>query len=169
MVGFASPCKFMHKSIMIDNRSRRQRALAELLRRQRLTRQGELVSELRGLGYAVTQATVSRDLDQLGAIKIRQSGETRYALPEDINALSPSRTRLRELFSEWVRAVTPAGSLVIVKTPPGSAHLIGVALDSAALPTIAGTISGDDTLFIATSSNLAAERLATEWKGWIGS
>lgn len=153
---------------MTDARSRRQRALADLLRRQRLTRQDALVTELRALGHDVTQATVSRDLDQLGAVKIRRGGETRYALPEELNAPTASRTRLRSLFAEWVRAVAPAASLVVLKTPPGSAHLVGVALDSAELAGVAGTISGDDTLFVATSSNAAAERLAAEWRGWLG-
>ena len=81
----------------------------------------------------MTQATVSRDLDQLGAIKIRRGGETSYALPDDLAPTSTPETRLRALFGEWVRAVVPAASLVVLKTPPGSAHLVGVALDSADL------------------------------------
>lgn len=153
---------------MTDARSRRQRALADLLRRRRLTRQDELVAELRTLGFDVTQATVSRDLDQLGAVKIRRSGETRYILPDDLTSGPTPETRLRALFTEWVRAVVPAGSLVVLKTPPGSAHLVGVALDAADLAEVAGTISGDDTLFVATDTAAAATALAAIWQGWLG-
>jgi transcriptional regulator of arginine metabolism len=153
---------------MTDARSRRQRALADLLRRRRLSRQDELVAELRALGHDVTQATVSRDLDQLGAVKIRRGGETRYALPGDLAAATTPETRLRTLFAEWVREVTTAASLVVLKTPPGSAHLVGVALDTADLSAVAGTISGDDTLFIAARSAAEADALAAEWRGWLG-
>jgi len=153
---------------MIDARSRRQRALADLLRRQRLSRQDELVAALRDLGHDVTQATVSRDLDQLGVVKLRRAGETRYALPGDLNTSPTPEARLRSLFAEWVREVVPAASLVVLKTPPGSAHLVGVALDAAELGEVAGTISGDDTLFVATASSEAAHALAAQWRGWLG-
>lgn len=124
--------------------------------------------ELRGLGFDITQATVSRDLDQLGAVKIRQGGETHYALPDMLSA-TPARTdRLRALFAEWVRTVTAAGNLVVLRTPPGSAHLVGVALDAADLDRVAGTISGDDTLFVATTSTDVAQELASEWQKWTG-
>jgi transcriptional regulator of arginine metabolism len=153
---------------MTDSRNRRLAALADLLRRRSLTRQDELVAALRDAGHEVTQATVSRDLDQLGAIKIRRSGETRYTLPDQLSAARPDHARLRALFAEWVRAAEPAASLVVLRTPPGSAHLVGVALDSAALDQVAGTISGDDTLFIACRSPADAQALAQEWKGWLG-
>lgn len=168
MVVFARLCKIVHKADMSDARSRRQRALADLLRRRRLTRQDELVAELRMLGFDVTQATVSRDLDQLGAVKIRRSGETSYALPDSLNAAPTPETRLQSLFGEWVRSVAPAASLVVLKTPPGSAHLVGVALDAADLSDVAGTICGDDTLFVATASTAAASQLALLWQGWLG-
>lgn len=168
MVPFASLCKLVHKPRMTDARLKRQRALADLLRRRRLTRQDELAAALRDLGFDVTQATVSRDLDQLGAVKIRRGGETRYALPDDLAPASTPEARLRSLFAEWVREVVPAASLVVLKTPPGSAHLVGVALDSAALDAVAGTISGDDTLFVATASDEAARALARLWGGWLG-
>ncbi len=168
MLPIACICKFMHKDRMTDARSRRHRALADLLRRRHLTRQDELVGALRDLGFDVTQATVSRDLDQLGAVKLRRAGETRYALPNDLAPPTTPEARLRTLFAEWVREVVPAASLVVLKTPPGSAHLVGVALDSADLAQVAGTISGDDTLFVATSSEEEAARLAAHWSTWLG-
>lgn len=153
---------------MTDSRNRRLATLADLLRRLRLTRQDELVAALREAGHDVTQATVSRDLDQLGAVKIRRGGETRYSLPDQWNLVRTDEARLRNLFAEWVRAAEPAASLVVLKTPPGSAHLVGVALDSAPPPAVVGTISGDDTLFIACRSPAEAEALAQEWQGWLG-
>jgi transcriptional regulator of arginine metabolism len=168
MVMFASLCKLVHKHSMTDSRNRRLAALSDLLRRRSLTRQDELVAALRDAGHEVTQATVSRDLDQLGAVKIRRGGETRYALPTQLNGVPPSEVRLRALFAEWVRAAEPAASLVVLRTPPGSAHLVGVALDSAAPPAVVGTISGDDTLFIACRSAADATALAHEWRGWLG-
>lgn len=153
---------------MTDSRNRRLAALTDLLRRRSLTRQDELVAALRDAGHEVTQATVSRDLDQLGAVKIRRAGETRYALPEQLATERPDQSRLRTLFGEWVRAAEPAASLVVLRTPPGSAHLVGVALDSAALDAVVGTISGDDTLFIACRSPADAQALAQEWQAWLG-
>lgn len=153
---------------MSDIRSRRHRALTDLLRRQRLTRQHELVEALRQLGHEVTQATVSRDLEQLGAVRIRHGRETRYALPQDLAPATTPEARLRTLFADWVREIVPAATMVVLKTPPGSAHLVGVALDSAELPQVAGTISGDDTLFVATFSAKDASALADEWKAWLG-
>lgn len=153
---------------MTDSRNRRLAALTDLLRRRSLTRQDELVAALRDAGHEVTQATVSRDLDQLGAVKLRRAGETRYALPDQLAAARPDQNRLRSLFAEWVQAAEPAASLVVLRTPPGSAHLVGVALDSAALDQVVGTISGDDTLFIACRSPAEAEALAQHWQSWIG-
>lgn len=97
----------------------------------------------------MTQATVSRDLEQLGAIKARRDGRVAYALPDDLPGATTSERRHRALFSEWVRSAEAVGQLVVVRTPPGSAHLVGVAIDEARRPEIAGTICGDDTIFIA--------------------
>jgi transcriptional regulator of arginine metabolism len=153
---------------MLEARSRRRRALSDLLRQRELSRQEELVEALRAMGHDVTQATVSRDLDQLGAVRIRKGGLTRYALPDMRAAPTGNLDRLRALFGEWVREVVPAASLVVLKTPPGSAHLLGVALDAADLPDVAGTISGDDTLFVATSSAVTAQNLSDLWRTWVG-
>ena len=153
---------------MTDSRSRRLATLSDLLRRLSLTCQDELVAALREAGHDVTQATVSRDLETLGAVKIRRGGETRYTLPDQWNVAPASEMRLRSLFAEWVRAAEPAASLVVLKTPPGSAHLVGVAIDSAPPAPVVGTISGDDTLFIACRSAADASALAQEWQGWLG-
>lgn len=144
-----------------EARIRRRRAIAELIRSGRQTSQDELVTELRRRGFAVTQATVSRDLDQLGAVKIRKSGAVSYALPDALGDSDWAGRQLSSLIAEWARSIEPAGNLVVITTPPGLAHLIGVALDQAELSGVVGTICGDDTIFIATRSARKAIALAT--------
>jgi transcriptional regulator of arginine metabolism len=153
----------MHKYLMADLKERRQRVIAELIRGQALSSQEELADRLGSLGFAVTQATISRDLDQIGAVKARRNGQLSYSLPDEIrNGAAP---RLAAVFREWVRSVEPAGNLVVIKTPPGSAHLIGVALDQSGLPEIAGTICGDDTIFVACRAADEAEALCSNLRG----
>jgi transcriptional regulator of arginine metabolism len=132
--------------------------MAELIRSERLSSQEELAERLAGLGFSVTQATISRDLEQLQAIKVRRNGRLAYALPNQLEQVPGPR--LEAVFRDWVRSVQAAGNLVVVKTPPGSAHLVGVALDRANLPDVVGTICGDDTLFIALGTAAQAKALA---------
>ncbi len=148
---------------MTDLKERRQRAIADLIHGQALASQEELAERLGALGYTVTQATISRDLEQLGAVKVRRSGQLSYALPEGNG--SGTGARLGAVFREWVRSIEPAANLVVIRTPPGSAHVIGVALDQAGLPEIAGTICGDDTIFIACRSVAAANALFARLDG----
>lgn len=126
----------------------RRSALADLIRSRRPASQEEVAEQLSALGFAVTQATISRDLEQLGAIKVRSEGRFAYALPQANGA--PGGSRLGNVLRDWARSVAVAGNLVVIKTPPGSGHLIGVALDEAELPDVVGTICGDDTIFVAT-------------------
>ena len=150
----------MHKHAMYDVRARRQRLIADLLRSRAVASQDALLSALRDEGFATTQATISRDLDQLGAVKLRRDGVTSYALPDEVSVANAPERRLRTILAEWVRSVEAVGQLVVVKTPPGSAHLVGVALDQSRFPEIAGTICGDDTIFIAARGADEARTLA---------
>jgi transcriptional regulator of arginine metabolism len=134
---------------MTDTRLRRQRAVADLIRAEPLASQEEVTARLAALGYEVTQATVSRDLDQLGAVKVKRGGALAYSLPDQLGESDWAASRLTRIFAEWVQSVEAAGNLVVLRTPPGSAHLVGLALDQARLDEVAGTISGDDTLFVA--------------------
>ncbi len=148
---------------MSDARTRRQKTIADILRAEPVASQEEVTARLRAQGLAVTQATVSRDLDQLGAVKVKRGGVLRYALPDQIGDNDWAAARLRRIFAEWVQSVEAAGNLVVLKTPPGSAHLVGLALDQARLEEVAGTICGDDTLFVALKDGVVtaviAERL----------
>ncbi|MCW3797522.1 hypothetical protein OMW55_06870 [Sphingomonas sp. BN140010] len=150
---------------MNDLRQRRQRTIADLLRSRPVASQESLLGDLKALGYEVTQATVSRDLDQLGAVKVRRDGVTSYALPDELTGAGWSERRLRAILDEWVTSVEPVGQLIVVKTPPGSAHLVGVALDQARLPDVAGTICGDDTIFLAVRDAASAREVAARLQG----
>lgn len=147
---------------MSDLKERRQRAIAELIRSDSLSSQEELAERLGALGYAVTQATISRDLEQIGAVKVRRAGQLSYMLPDPVRA--PAAPSLQAVLRQWVSAVDIAMNTVVIKTPPGSAHLIGVALDQSDIPAIVGTICGDDTIFVACRSIEDAQELASGFR-----
>ena len=134
---------------MTDARARRLRILSDLIRSGTLASQEEATAKLKAAGFAVTQATVSRDLETLGAIKLKRGGILTYSLPDQLGAGDWSTGRLERLLGEFVLSIEAAGQLIVLKTPPGSAHLVASALDQAQLPDIAGTVSGDDTMFVA--------------------
>ena len=149
---------------MTDLKERRHRAISDLIRATPLGSQEELADRLAILGFAVTQATVSRDLEQLGAVKVRRDGHLSYALPDQLNANAAAPSRLASVLRDWVRAVDVAATIVVLRTPPGSAHLVGVALDESPIPEIAGTICGDDTIFAACRSAADAEAVASRFR-----
>ncbi len=125
----------------------RQRLIADWLRQHRIGSQEELVARLDLAGVPATQATVSRDLDELGAVRVRGGGITHYRLPEQLE--TGDGDRLDRLLADWVTDIAAAGNLIVLKTPPGSANLVANALDAAGLAEVAGTIAGDDTIFVA--------------------
>jgi transcriptional regulator of arginine metabolism len=146
--------------MMTDARTQRQRVIAQLLRAEPVGSQEEVTERLSTQGFAVTQATVSRDLEQLGAVKVKRGGALRYVLPDEIGDTGWAAARLGRIFAEWVQSVETAGPLLVLRTPPGSAHIVGLALDQAKLPEVAGTISGDDTLFLALRDGADARTVA---------
>lgn len=146
-------------------RERRQKALAELIRSEALGSQEEVTARLAAMGLAATQGTVSRDLEGLGAVKVKRGGVLRYVLPDGAGAPVPAG-RMERIVAEWVRTVEAAGNLLVLRTPPGSAHLVGLSIDEAGLPEVAGTVSGDDTLFVALRDGVVAEAMASRFRGW---
>jgi transcriptional regulator of arginine metabolism len=132
---------------MSQAKQQRQRLIADWLRQHRIGSQEELVARLDLAGVSATQATVSRDLDELGAVRVRGGGAMHYRLPEQLE--SASAGRLDALLADWVTDIVTAGNLVVLRTPPGSANLVANALDAAGLEEVAGTIAGDDTIFVA--------------------
>ena len=134
----------------MTGKTQRQRMIADWLREHRVGSQEELVARLSLAGIAATQATVSRDLLELSAVKLKRDGSIRYVMPDQLDN-SHAAAKLDRLLAEWVDAIIPASNLIVLKTPPGSANLVANALDAAGLEEVAGTLAGDDTIFLAIS------------------
>ena len=141
----------------------RQHRIAKILADHAVTSQPQLVELLADDGVQATQATVSRDLEDLGAIKVRvPGGETVYAIPEMPAEQRAPEEHLRRVFGDWVVEVSHSGNLVVLRTPPGSAHVVGSALDRSGLPEILGTVAGDDTLIVVTSEETSGAAVAKQ-------
>ncbi|MCY7281099.1 MAG: hypothetical protein LH610_09445 [Sphingomonas bacterium] len=143
----------------MSGKSQRQRMIGDWLRAHQVGSQEEIVARLGLAGIAATQATVSRDLDELGAVKLRRDGAIRYVLADQPEP-GQSAAMLDRLLAEWVTDIVEANGLVVVRTPPGSANLVANALDGARLEGVAGTIAGDDTIFIALGEGASPGILA---------
>ena len=151
------------------SKARRQHLIAKLLEDHAVTSQGQLVELLESDDITATQATVSRDLDELGAVKVRvPGGETVYAIPEHpVDRIAPEE-HLRRVMSDWVADVATSGNLVMLRTPPGSAHVVASALDRAGISEILGTVAGDDTLIVVAVEDVGGKGLARRLRGLAG-
>ena len=130
----------------------RRSTLAKIIREQSVGRQTELVAMLRKYGHIATQSSVSRDLRELGVAKVGD----RYVLPDAAAAPKNDFSTLKQ----FVRARSTAGTiLTVLKTTVGAAQSVAVAIDTARWPEVVGTISGDDTIFIATAGALEQRQL----------
>ena len=139
----------------------RQGAILRLVQERRLGTQEEVVAALREQGFDAVQTTVSRDIAQLGLVKVRAGdGTLVYALPgaDDLSRLDELTSALRR----WTVSLTPTGGIVVIHTPPGTANTLARAIDAATLPDVAGTVAGDDTIFVAARDGLTGARLAQE-------
>ena len=141
---------------------RQRQHLVERLVEQHVVRsQPELLDLLAQEGVVVTGATISRDLEDLGAIKVRvPGGDSAYAIPELPKEQVAPEDHLRRVFGDWVVEVAHSANLVVLRTPPGSAHVVGSALDRAGLPDILGTVAGDDTLIVVAAEDTGGRALA---------
>jgi transcriptional regulator of arginine metabolism len=143
------------------NKYERQGAIMRLVQQRNLSTQSEVADALRDAGYDVVQTTVSRDIAQLGLVKVRdEGGRLVYALPRagDLSRLEELTAAVRR----WALEITPSGPLAVIHTPSGYANALARALDEARLPQIAGTIAGDDTIFVATAEGVTGAELADE-------
>ncbi len=128
----------------------RQQQIRDIVERRPIRTQHELAAALRERGFRATQATVSRDVAELGLIKLGRGGVQSYALPPRVDdAEASAEERLAKLLHDLPMEVREAGPLLVVRTVPGSAHAIAAALDRSRWPEVVGSIAGDDTLFIA--------------------
>jgi transcriptional regulator of arginine metabolism len=138
----------------------RQQAIRDLLTLHPIRTQHELAAALRERGLSATQATVSRDVAELGLVKVVRDGVQSYSLPPRVDDQEQSgEERLGKLLRELPVEIRQAGLLLVVKAVPGSAHAIASALDRARWQEVAGSIAGDDTLFIAFGDRGSLHRI----------
>jgi transcriptional regulator of arginine metabolism len=131
----------------VTTKVQRQTLIARLVGEHEVTNQPQLIELLADHGIEATQATVSRDLDDIGAIKVRvPSGNTVYAIPEFAPDRLAPLDQLRRVMGEWVAEVASSGNIVVLRTPPGCAHVVASALDRSRVDGLLGTVAGDDTL-----------------------
>jgi transcriptional regulator of arginine metabolism len=143
--------------VLMGAKAQRQHRIARLLEEHRVTSQGELAELLDSEGVSVHAATISRDLEELGAIKVRiPGGESAYAIPELPRDQVAPEEHLRRVLGDWVVELDRSGDLVVVRTPPGSAHVVASAIDRNGLDGVIGTVAGDDTILVIARSSCGA-------------
>ena len=151
------------------SKHQRQHRISRILANEVVTSQEQLVRLLADDGVESTQATVSRDLDDLGAVKVRVSGgESGYAIPEQPADRVVPMDQLRRVMGEWVVGVESSGNLVVRRTPPGSAHVVASALDRTGIEGSIGTVAGDDTLMVVAAEGTTGENLAVALRNLAG-
>lgn len=156
------------------SRVARQARIVQLVTSMGIRSQTELARLLAGEGIDVTQATLSRDLDELGAVKLRgaDGGAPIYVIPEDgspVRGVQGGTSRLARLLGELMVSADGSANLTVLRTPPGAAQFLASAIDRAALHEVVGTIAGDDTLLVVAREPLTGSQLADRFRTMAGS
>lgn len=146
---------------MATTAAARRRLIRRLVHAHRPARQNELVDLLADEGFTVTQATVSRDLDALGAAKARDEEGGHYVIPLFPPVEAGPGT---ELVAEFVDEIAASGNLVVLKTPPGAAHMVAGAIDRAHVEGVVGTVAGDDTVLVVAPDGAGSAELAKRFE-----
>src|SRR6202045_1996106 len=146
-------------------RAARQARIVATLSSAQVRSQSELAALLAADGIEVTQATLSRDLEELGAVKLRgaDGGVGVYVVPEDgspLRGVSGGPARLSRLLSELLVSTDASANIAVLRTPPGAADYLASAIDRAALPYVVGTIAGDDTILVIAREPMTGAELA---------
>lgn len=150
-------------------KAQRQHAVEKILADHQVTSQGQLVELLAEAGFEATQATVSRDLEELGAVKVRvPGGDSIYAVPEIAHQRQAPEDHLRRVFGDWVVEVATNDLVVVLRTPPGSAHVVASAIDRSGRSDIIGTVAGDDTILVVVAAGSSGDRVAAEFRDLAG-
>lgn len=142
------------------NTAARRRLIRRLLLTNKVSSQKDLVDLLLEENHTVTQATVSRDLHALGAVKSRDGSRLRYLLPDEPAPTGEAYGSLASALSSFAESITPSGNMVVVRTSPGAAHVVAAAVDSAPVDGVLGTIAGDDTLLVIAAERVGGKRIA---------
>jgi transcriptional regulator of arginine metabolism len=147
----------------VDKRERQQ-VLRDLLDAAVLTSQAEVRRALAARGIETTQATVSRDLDELGAVKVRGAdGRLAYRLAPEVGA-GNGRVRFEQTLQQFVTGITASGNIVVLRTPPACAHPVASAIDLAGLDAVIATVAGDDTVLVVAAEGVPGSDLAETFR-----
>ncbi len=146
----------------MTTKAQRQHLIRELLASREINSQAQLVAMLAEHSVDVSQATVNRDLDDLGVAKMRTAGRTIYAVPEVDAPQALADGTLRRVLGDWVLDVQFSQNIVVLRTPPGSAHVVAAAIDRSKLDGVVGTVAGDDTLLIVAAPELGGAGVAEQ-------
>jgi transcriptional regulator of arginine metabolism len=152
----------------------RHARISEIIRSRPVRSQTELADLLAAGGISVTQATLSRDLEELGAVKVRgtDGGAGSYVLPEEgsppMRPAEQAPARLQRLLRELLTGADSSANLAVLRTPPGAAQFLASALDRSGLPEVVGTIAGDDTIAVIAREQTGGSRLAAMLLRWAG-
>lgn len=150
-------------------KTQRQHRITELLEHERISTAAQIVTRLQDEGIAATQATVTRDLQELGTLKVRDEHGARRIVMAITPKLAPAPLdHLRRMMGEWVVSVEASANLVVIRTPPGCAHVVASALDRSALPDVLGSVAGDDTIMVVAAESRRGSSLAAEFRGLAG-
>lgn len=150
-------------------KTQRQAKISDILNKVVISTAAQLVTLLQADGLSVTQATVTRDLQELGSIKIRdENGSRRIVLAEAPKIAPAPVDHLRRMMGEWVISVECSQNLVVVRTPPGCAHVVASALDRSALAGVLGSIAGDDTVLVVATDALGGRGLTEQLRTLAG-
>ena len=146
-------------------KTQRQHRISEIIDREVISTAAQIVARLQAEGIVATQATVTRDLHELGAIKVRdEHGARRIVAPMVSKVSSPPREHLRRMMGEWVVSVESSGNLIVLRTPPGCAHVVASALDRSNVEGVLGSVAGDDTLLVIARDTVGGGPLADEFR-----
>ena len=149
------------------SKAQRQQRIADLLAEQVVTNQDQIVDHLAAAKITATQATVSRDLEDLGAIKVRiPGGASAYAIPDHPHEQIVPSGHLRRVFAEWVVGANASGNIVVLRTLPGSAHVVASAIDRSGLDEVLGTVAGDDTLLVVATAGHTGDAVAELFRSY---
>ncbi|MDE3030299.1 MAG: arginine repressor [Acidobacteriota bacterium] len=150
-------------------KTQRQHRISDLLEREVISTAAQLVARLKSEGIVATQATVTRDLQDLGTIKVRDlHGSRRIVIASAPAVAAAPVDHLRRMMGEWVGSVDCSGNLVVIRTPPGCAHVVASALDRSALEGVLGSIAGDDTILVIADERRGGAALVKEFRSLAG-
>ncbi len=144
----------------MSTKVQRQRLIEQLITKTQISSQKQLRELMAKEGFSSSQVTVSRDLQEIGATKVRARGNLLYAIPELPAQRSVAPNVLNRVCSEWVVKVSWSQNIVVLSTPPGSAHVVASAIDRGDLESVLGTLAGDDTILIVADNAAGGAKVA---------